>query len=95
MYLIFCFWDAVFYLQLYSVDHNVDKTLSFYSVSHSDPFSLSESLTCVSFQLAIINGAGVIGRLGANHMGDIYGVWNVHAPVTLITGATIYAILGV
>ncbi|KAF8800125.1 MFS general substrate transporter, partial [Phlegmacium glaucopus] len=65
-----------FYLQLYSVDHNIDKTLSFYSI-------------------AILNGAGVVGRLVANHLGDIYGVWNIQVPVTLMTGAAIWAVLGI
>ncbi|KAF8800123.1 hypothetical protein BYT27DRAFT_7245835 [Phlegmacium glaucopus] len=48
-----------------------------------------------SSQIAILNGAGVVGRLAANHPGDIYGVWNIQVPVTLMTGATIWAVLGV
>jgi len=65
-----------FYIQLYSTDHNVDTTLSFYSLS-------------------IVNGAAIIGRLVPNYFGDIYGVWNMLVPITLITGASIWAVLGI
>ena len=87
--------DAAFYIQLYSIDHNIDTTLSFYSVSHPDPFFLYIISTIdIYSQLSIINGAGIIGRLGPNYFGDIYGVWNVLVPITLITGVSIWAILG-
>ena len=43
--------DAAFYIQLYSIDHNVDTTLSFYSVNHTDPFLSSAQLTSVSSSL--------------------------------------------
>ncbi|KAF8800124.1 MFS general substrate transporter [Phlegmacium glaucopus] len=65
-----------FYIQLYAMDHNIDQTLSFYSI-------------------AIINGAGAVSRLAVNHLGDIYGVWNIQIPITLMTGASIWAVLGI
>lgn len=85
--------DAAFYIQLYSIDHNVDMTLSFYSVSQSDTFFFIRTIDICS-QLSILNGAGIIGRLIPNYLGDIYGVWNILVPITLITGVSIWAILG-
>ncbi|TFK31703.1 major facilitator superfamily domain-containing protein [Crucibulum laeve] len=51
--------------------------------------------TLAFYSLAIINGSGVIGRIIGNHLADLYGVWNIQVPVTLLTGATIWAVLGI
>ena len=42
---------AAFYIQLYSIDHNVDTTLSFYSVSQSDQNLSSGQLISVPSSL--------------------------------------------
>ncbi|KAJ3804240.1 MFS general substrate transporter [Lentinula aff. lateritia] len=47
------------------------------------------------YSIAIMNGASSVGRVLGNHLADIYGPFNIQVPCTLITGATIWAVLGV
>ncbi|KAF8888098.1 major facilitator superfamily domain-containing protein [Infundibulicybe gibba] len=63
--------------------------LQLYAVEHDVDNTLA------FYSLAILNGAGIIGRIAANHMADTYGVWNIQVPTTLFTTATIWAILGI
>jgi len=47
------------------------------------------------YSIAIVNGAGILGRVLGNHLADIYGPFNIYVPCTLITGVTIWSIFGV
>ncbi|KAJ6605972.1 MFS general substrate transporter [Mycena sp. CBHHK59/15] len=66
----------VIYIQLFSVQHSVDGTLSFYSV-------------------AIMNGASGASRILINHLGDVYGVFNVQILCSFFAGALIWGMLGI
>jgi hypothetical protein len=83
---------SVFYLQLYAVEHGIDETLAFYSVGTN----YGESKDCfrVLLQIAILNGVGIVGRVGSTWLADQYGIWNVQTPLTLGTAVMIWAILG-
>ncbi|KAJ7673544.1 MFS general substrate transporter [Mycena rosella] len=70
------FYFPVIYLQLYAVEHSVDSTLAFYSIS-------------------IVNGASAFGRVIGNYLADQYGPYNIQVPCGLLTGATIFACLGI
>ncbi|KAF5328479.1 hypothetical protein D9758_018602 [Tetrapyrgos nigripes] len=72
----FGFYFPIIFLQLYSVQHQIDDNLAFYTI-------------------AIMNGTSVIGRIIGNHLADLYGPFNIQVPCTIITGATIWAVLGV
>ncbi|KXN90577.1 Riboflavin transporter MCH5 [Leucoagaricus sp. SymC.cos] len=63
--------------------------LQLYAVDHN----IGDSLAFYS--IAILNGVGIVGRVGSTWLADKYGIWNVQTPVTLGTAATIWAILGV
>ncbi|KAF8893490.1 major facilitator superfamily domain-containing protein [Infundibulicybe gibba] len=62
--------------------------LQLYAVEHNIDGQLS------FYSLAILNGAGIFGRIGGNYLADIYGVWCIYVPSTLATGVTIWAVLG-
>ncbi|KAF8880547.1 major facilitator superfamily domain-containing protein [Infundibulicybe gibba] len=47
------------------------------------------------YSLSILNASSFVGRILGNFLADIYGPWNLQAPCTLLTGATIWAVLGV
>ncbi|KAJ7075609.1 major facilitator superfamily domain-containing protein [Mycena belliarum] len=66
----------VVYIQLYAVQHNLDKNLAFYSVP-------------------ILNASGGIARVLANHLGDLYGPFNVQVVCSVICGAVIWGMSGV
>ncbi|KAF8526886.1 MFS general substrate transporter [Hysterangium stoloniferum] len=63
--------------------------IQLYSVQHSVGKNLA------FYSVAIVNGSGVLGRIVANHLADMYGVWNIHLAMTFVTGAMIWAVLGV
>jgi MFS family permease len=63
--------------------------LQLYAVQHNiDP-------VLAFYSIAIMNGAGGVGRVGTNYLADVYGPYNIFIPVTICTSATIFAILGV
>ncbi|KAJ3575113.1 hypothetical protein NP233_g1311 [Leucocoprinus birnbaumii] len=62
--------------------------LQLYAVDHN----IGDSLAFYS--IAILNGVGIVGRVGSTWLADKYGIWNVQIPVTLGTAATIWAIIG-
>ena len=84
---------AVVYLQLYALEHAIDKTLAFYSVCSCRTLIFLVLIVNLH-QLAIMNGSGVIGRMSANYLAESYGVWNMQVPVTFISGITVMATLG-
>ncbi|KAF8963174.1 MFS general substrate transporter [Flammula alnicola] len=47
------------------------------------------------YSIAIVNGVGVLGRVGGNHLADLYGPFNVFIPCTIINSALIFAVFGV
>ncbi|KAJ7498565.1 MFS general substrate transporter [Mycena latifolia] len=47
------------------------------------------------YSIAILNGSSAIGRIVGNHLADIYGPFNVQVICALITGGTVWAVLGV
>ncbi|KAJ7130899.1 major facilitator superfamily domain-containing protein [Mycena filopes] len=47
------------------------------------------------YSIAILNGASAFGRVIGNHLADIYGPYNIQVPCGMMTGATIFAVLGV
>ncbi|KAF8148395.1 MFS general substrate transporter [Crassisporium funariophilum] len=47
------------------------------------------------YSIAILNASGAFGRIAGNHLADLYGPFNVFIPCTLITGGTIFGVLGV
>lgn len=44
-------------------------------------------------KVAIVNGSGIVGRILANHLADIYGLWNLQLVFTLLTGTAIWTVL--
>lgn len=62
--------------------------LQLYAVDHKMGNSLA------FYSIAILNGVGIVGRVGSTWLADQYGIWNVQIPVTLGTAATIWAIIG-
>ncbi|KAF5329586.1 hypothetical protein D9619_009428 [Psilocybe cf. subviscida] len=64
------------YLQLYSIEQDINTRLAFFSV-------------------AIVNGSGIIGRILANHLADIYGLWNMHVLCTFLAGIAIWTVLAI
>ncbi|KAF7289331.1 MFS general substrate transporter [Mycena indigotica] len=69
------FFPAI-YIQLYGVQHDVDPTLSFYSLS-------------------VLNAAGAVVRVAGNHFADVYGPFNAMTMSSTISGALIWALLGI
>ncbi|KAF9033240.1 MFS general substrate transporter [Hymenopellis radicata] len=63
--------------------------LQLYAVQHSVDGDLA------FYSLAIVNGTAVFGRILANYFADIYGPYVIQCPVTITTGASIWAILGI
>ncbi|KAJ7163767.1 MFS general substrate transporter [Mycena filopes] len=63
--------------------------LQLYAVQHSVGSSLA------FYSIAILNGSSAFGRVAGNHLADIYGPFNVQVICTLISGGTIWAVLGV
>ncbi|KAJ7078653.1 major facilitator superfamily domain-containing protein, partial [Mycena epipterygia] len=55
--------------------------------------SVDSNLTFYS--IAILNGASTFGRIIGNHLADVYGPYNIQIPCGLMTGAIIFAVLGV
>ena len=45
-------------------------------------------------QLAILNASSTFGRLILNASADVFGPFNMICPVTVITGALIFAMFG-
>jgi hypothetical protein len=44
-------------------------------------------------KIAIMNGAGGLGRLIATYFADICGPFNLHVMCTLVTAGTIWSVL--
>ncbi|KAJ7691747.1 MFS general substrate transporter [Mycena rosella] len=63
--------------------------IQLYAVQHSVGSNLA------FYSIAILNGSSAFGRIAGNHLADIYGPFNVQVICTLITGGTIWAVLGV
>ncbi|KAL9708627.1 hypothetical protein Ac2012v2_008175 [Leucoagaricus gongylophorus] len=64
------------YIQMYAISHNIEDSLSFYSI-------------------AILNGVGILGRLGGSWLADRYGIWNMQILVTVGTTASIWGMIGI
>ncbi|KAK1229727.1 hypothetical protein PQX77_007191 [Marasmius sp. AFHP31] len=47
------------------------------------------------YSIAILNGSGVVGRIVANHMADVFGLFNIQVPCTFITAALIWLVLAI
>ncbi|PPQ75778.1 hypothetical protein CVT24_002639 [Panaeolus cyanescens] len=63
--------------------------LQLYAIKHGIDPNLS------FYSIAILNSFSALGRVGANHMADIYGPINLLTPCTLITAASIFSVFGV
>ncbi|KAJ7108854.1 MFS general substrate transporter [Mycena crocata] len=63
--------------------------IQLYAVQHSVGAELA------FYSIAILNGSSTFGRVIGNHLADIYGPFNVQVICTMITGGTIWAVLGV
>ncbi|KAJ6584098.1 MFS general substrate transporter [Mycena vulgaris] len=63
--------------------------LQLYAVQHSVDGNLA------FYSISILNGASAFGRVIGNHLADVYGPYNIQVPCGLMTGATIFAVLGV
>ncbi|KAJ7673504.1 major facilitator superfamily domain-containing protein, partial [Mycena rosella] len=47
------------------------------------------------YSIAIMNGSGAVGRVVGNHLADVYGPLNVQVCCTFVTGALMWAVLGI
>ncbi|KAG5721998.1 Riboflavin transporter MCH5 [Termitomyces sp. T112] len=63
--------------------------LQLYAVQHGVGQSIA------FYSLAILNAASAFGRIGGNFLADRFGPWNLQPPCGLLTGAMIWAVLGV
>ncbi|KAJ6567057.1 major facilitator superfamily domain-containing protein [Mycena capillaripes] len=63
--------------------------IQLFAVQHSVGSSLA------FYSLAIMNGSGAFGRVAGTYLADLYGPFNLQVICTLITGATIWAVLGI
>ncbi|KAJ7643878.1 MFS general substrate transporter [Roridomyces roridus] len=63
--------------------------LQLYAVQHSVDSNLA------FYSIAILNGSSAFGRVLGNYLADLYGPYNIQIPCGLMTGATIFAVLGV
>ncbi|KAJ7078650.1 MFS general substrate transporter [Mycena epipterygia] len=74
------------------------STLGFYfPVIYLQLFAVQHSVdsNLAFYSIAILNGASAFGRVIGNHLADLYGPYNIQVPCGLMTGATIFAVLGV
>ncbi|KAF7360506.1 MFS general substrate transporter [Mycena venus] len=63
--------------------------IQLYAVQHSVGNNLA------FYSIAILNGCSALGRVVGNHLADVLGPFNMLVSCTLITGGTIWAVLGV
>ncbi|KAJ7029303.1 MFS general substrate transporter [Mycena alexandri] len=74
------------------------STLGFYfPIIYLQLFAVQHSVdgNLAFYSIAILNGASAFGRVIGNHFADVYGPYNIQVPTGLMTGATIFAVLGV
>ncbi|KAJ6588971.1 MFS general substrate transporter [Mycena capillaripes] len=69
----------------------------FMPVIYMQLFALQHSVgsDLAFYSIAIMNGAGVIGRVAATYFADFWGPFYLQVSATLATAATIFAVLGV
>ncbi|KAF7360295.1 MFS general substrate transporter [Mycena venus] len=63
--------------------------LQLFSIQHSIGSGIA------FYSIAIINGAGAVGRVAGNYLADIYGPFYLQVGTTLLTAGTIWAVLGI
>ncbi|KAJ7827453.1 MFS general substrate transporter [Mycena leptocephala] len=63
--------------------------MQLFAVQHSVGSSLA------FYSIAIMNGSGAFGRVAGTYFADLYGPFDLHVFCTLITAATIWAMLGI
>ncbi|KIJ35054.1 hypothetical protein M422DRAFT_181315 [Sphaerobolus stellatus SS14] len=91
------FFKDVAYLTIYASFSTVLALLGVYfPVIYLQLYAITHGLdnTLAFYSLAIVNGSGILGRLIGNYLADIYGLWNIQAPITFATGGLIWAMLG-
>ncbi|KAJ7274249.1 major facilitator superfamily domain-containing protein [Mycena rebaudengoi] len=89
------FTDAAY---MWTVLGALISTLGFYfPVIYLQLFAVQHSVdgNLAFYSIAILNGASAFGRIIGNHLADVYGPYNIHIPCGLLTGAMIWAVLGI
>ena len=82
----------LFYIQLDAVEHNLNETFAFYSVSII--LDIIPDLCNLVIQLVILNFANVLGRIIPGFLANTLGVANMITASTLICSAVTFAMIG-